>query len=89
MLSCLCVLTSQTQQNYNYHAAVKQMLDREEQRLIVNLDDLRDYDRSFADGLLLQPTAFFPALEAAVRQMVQAVHDPAKHDINEKDCEPY
>lgn len=63
------------------------MLDLEQQRLIVNLDDLRDYDRSYADGLLLQPTAFLPALEAAVKQMVQALHDPTKHNIRDKDCE--
>ena len=26
------------------------MLDHEQVRLIVNLDDLRDYDRAYADG---------------------------------------
>ncbi len=35
---------------YNYKEGVRKMLDRGEVRLIVNLDDLRDYDRSYADG---------------------------------------
>lgn len=77
---------AQNQANYNYREQVKRMLDMEQQRLIVNLDDLRDYDRSYADGLLLQPTAFLPALEGAVKQMVQALHEPAKHNITDKDC---
>jgi len=29
------------------------MLDNEQVRLIVNLDDLRDYDRAYADGWVL------------------------------------
>ncbi|GMK54294.1 hypothetical protein CspeluHIS016_0108800 [Cutaneotrichosporon spelunceum] len=78
-------LDDENQANYNYRGEIKRMLDMEQQRLIVNLDDLRDYDRSYADGLLLQPTAFFPALEVAVRQMVQALHDPARHGIHDKD----
>lgn len=43
-------LTGQTQANYNYRESIKRMLDNEQVRLIVNLDDLRDYDRSHADG---------------------------------------
>lgn len=33
-----------------YRHATKTMLDNLQNRLIVNLDDLRDYDRKLADG---------------------------------------
>ncbi|CAD6577009.1 MAG: MCM DNA helicase complex subunit [Tremellales sp. Tagirdzhanova-0007] len=74
-------LVDDTQVNYNYQESVKRMLDLEQVRLIVNLDDLRDYDRTYADGLLLQPTSFIPAFDAALLQVVQASHDPTKHKI--------
>jgi DNA replication licensing factor MCM3 len=51
----------QSQQNYNYREAIKRMLDLNQVRLIVNLDDLRDYDRTYADGYvsrrLLDPSS--------------------------------
>jgi len=36
--------------NHNYRDEVLKMLRKEEVRLIVNLDDLRDYNREYADG---------------------------------------
>lgn len=36
--------------NHNYRDQVLRMLRLEEVRLIVNLDDLRDYNRDYADG---------------------------------------
>lgn len=35
---------------FNYKDAVKRMLRLGERRLIVNLDDLRDYNRAYCDG---------------------------------------
>lgn len=61
------------------------MLDVEGQRLIVNLDDLRDYNRAYADGLLMQPMQFLPAIEAALKQVVQSLYDTEKHQIEGKD----
>lgn len=43
-------LDDETQANYNYRESIKRMLDLEQVRLIVNLDDVRDYDRTYADG---------------------------------------
>ncbi len=40
----------QSQTSYNYAEGIARMLDRSETRLIVNLDDLRDYDRELANG---------------------------------------
>jgi DNA replicative helicase MCM subunit Mcm2 (Cdc46/Mcm family) len=45
-----------------YKTGVKKMLDAEERRLIVNLDDLRDFDREFCDGFVPFPPSLFPLL---------------------------
>lgn len=34
----------------DYKQAIQKMVQVNERRLIVNLDDLRDYDREFCDG---------------------------------------
>lgn len=34
----------------NYKQSVQKMIQARERRLIINLDDLRDYDREFCDG---------------------------------------
>lgn len=39
----------------DYKQAVTKMLRAKERRLIVNLDDLRDYDRAFCDGFVPPP----------------------------------
>ncbi|WOO85896.1 DNA replication licensing factor mcm3 [Vanrija pseudolonga] len=78
-------LEDERQINYNYREAIRRMLDLEQNRLIVNLDDLRDYDRSYADGLLLEPTSYVPAIESALQQLVAGLHDPLKHNITGKE----
>ena len=44
------LLDDSTQANYNYRQALSRMLDNGQNRLIVNLDDIRDYNRALADG---------------------------------------
>lgn len=34
----------------DYKQAIQKMIKAKERRLIVNLDDLRDFDREFCDG---------------------------------------
>ncbi len=36
--------------------------------------------------LLLQPTSYLPAFDAALLQLVQALHDPIKHKIVGNEC---
>ncbi|KAL0950726.1 hypothetical protein HGRIS_007502 [Hohenbuehelia grisea] len=67
---------------YNYRDDIHRLLRTEESRLIVNIDDLRDYNREFADGLLKQPVDFMPAFEDALVTIIQRVHDPEKHDVS-------
>ncbi|OSD05902.1 ATP dependent DNA helicase [Trametes coccinea BRFM310] len=60
------------------------MLRQDERRLIINIDDLRDYRRDFADGLLKHPVDYLPALEDALVKVVERVHDRDKHEIEGK-----
>ncbi|GAA6051329.1 hypothetical protein JCM3770_004486 [Rhodotorula araucariae] len=53
----------------SYKTAVRKMCEAHERRLIVNLDDLRDYDREFCDGLLKEPAGWLPAADAALKDM--------------------
>ncbi|GAA5943425.1 MCM DNA helicase complex subunit MCM3, partial [Sporobolomyces koalae] len=51
----------------NYRVAVQKMVQARERRLIINLDDLRDFDREFCNGLLMEPAAWQPAADAALK----------------------
>ncbi|KDR84871.1 hypothetical protein GALMADRAFT_107292, partial [Galerina marginata CBS 339.88] len=69
---------------YNYKDEVHRMLRTDQTRLLVNIDDLRDFDRESANGLLKQPVDYLPAFDAALTQVVQHVYNPEKHDIASK-----
>jgi len=69
---------------YNYKDDILRMLRLDQSRLIVNIDDLRDYRRDFADGLLRQPVEFFPAFEDALSTVIQQVYDMEKYEIEGK-----
>ncbi|KAI0047817.1 MCM-domain-containing protein [Auriscalpium vulgare] len=69
---------------YNYKDDILRMLRLDQSRLIVNLDDLRDYRRDFADGLLKQPVDFLPAFDDALNTVIQQVYDMDKHEIEGK-----
>ena len=69
---------------YSYKDDILRMLRLDQSRLIVNIDDLRDYRRDFADALLKQPVDFLPAFYDALLNVIQRVHDVDKHDIEGK-----
>ncbi|KAJ8596788.1 ATP dependent DNA helicase [Rhizopogon salebrosus TDB-379] len=69
---------------YNYRDDIGRMLRTDQTRLIVNIDDLRDYNREFADGLLKQPIDFLPAFDDALVNIVTQVHDTDKHELEGK-----
>lgn len=69
---------------YNYKEDIARMLRYDQHRLIVNIDDLRDYRREFADGLLKQPVDFLPAFDDALANIVERVHDKEKHNVEGK-----
>ena len=68
----------------NYKDDIARMLRTEQTRLIVNIDDLRDYRRELADGLLKQPVEYLPAFDDALQTIAKLVHDPEKHEVEGK-----
>ncbi|GAA5840603.1 hypothetical protein JCM5353_002082 [Sporobolomyces roseus] len=64
----------------NYKQSVQKMIQARERRLIINLDDLRDYDREFCDGLLKEPASWQPAADAALK-------DTAVNASNDRNAE--
>lgn len=70
---------------YNYKDDISRMLRNDQTRLIVNIDDLRDYNREYADGLLKRPVEFLPAFEDALKNVIQqALGDEGKLETSEK-----
>lgn len=53
-------------------------------RLVINVDDLRSYNREYATGLLDEPNDYLPAFDAALHSLVEQLHDPLKDDIKGK-----
>lgn len=70
-------------EKYRHH--IQKMLRADEHRLIVNIDEVRAFNRDFATGVLDEPNDFLPAFEAALREVVDQVADPLKNaDITNK-----
>lgn len=69
---------------YNYKADIAQMLKLDQRRLIVNIDDLRDYRRDFVDSLLKEPTDYLPAFDDALFNIVDRVHGKPEKVIQGK-----
>ena len=67
---------------YNYKDDIHRMLRTQLTRLVVNIDDLRDFDRESVIGLLKDPVDYFPAFEAALKSVIEHVYDQDKHDIS-------
>ncbi|OWB58031.1 hypothetical protein B5S28_g4021 [[Candida] boidinii] len=59
----------------DYKDLIKLMLQKSERRLIVSIDELRDFDTEFATGLLNNPADFLPAAESALKDTIMAVYD--------------
>ncbi|KAI5477407.1 hypothetical protein MNV49_006398 [Pseudohyphozyma bogoriensis] len=57
----------------NYKEAIQKMVKADKVRLIVNIDDLRIYNREFCDGLLKEPAGWQPAADAALNAFVKTV----------------
>ncbi|KAH7104733.1 MCM-domain-containing protein [Auriculariales sp. MPI-PUGE-AT-0066] len=54
-----------------YAAAIEKMLRDGQTRLIVNLDDLRDHERSFTDNILRNPTDYLPACDQGLSEALR------------------
>lgn len=69
----------------NYRDEIQLMLQRQQHRLAISLDDLRDFDFQFWIGLLNIPADYIPAMEKALHDTVLAVQNPRLHLINDND----
>ncbi|ODV86749.1 hypothetical protein CANARDRAFT_230782 [[Candida] arabinofermentans NRRL YB-2248] len=68
-----------TAHEVDYKDAIKLMLQRSERRLAVSIDELREFSKDFANGLLETPADFLPAAEAALKDTIMAVYDPYEY----------
>jgi DNA replication licensing factor MCM3 len=68
----------------NHVDAIRTLLRNDERRLVVNIDEVRAFNREFATGLLEEPNEYITAFETALRTLVESMADPAKDDIANK-----
>ncbi|CDK25895.1 unnamed protein product [Kuraishia capsulata CBS 1993] len=59
-----------------YKDLVKTMLEKGEKRIVVSVDEVREFDRELWVGLMNAPAEFLPAAEHAFKETVMAVYDP-------------
>ncbi|PWW73169.1 MCM-domain-containing protein [Tuber magnatum] len=64
----------------SYTDAIKLMLNRGQQRLQVNLDEIRNHNRELADGLLNTPFDYLPTLDRALTEVASTLRDRARHE---------
>lgn len=61
----------------DYRAQIRDLIIKGKYRLNVSIDQIRDFDREFWQGLLNQPADYLPACERAVRDTVLTIYDPS------------
>lgn len=64
--------------------AIRKLLRNDERRLVVNIDEVRAFNREFATGLLEEPNEYIPAFEAALRKIVDREANEFKDDVKTK-----
>ncbi|MCJ1359061.1 MAG: MCM DNA helicase complex subunit [Icmadophila ericetorum] len=57
----------------SYRADIILMLNRGLRRLPVSLDEIREYNRELADGLLQHPFDFVPAFDEALKKIIDSI----------------
>lgn len=61
----------------DYRAQIRDLIIKGKYRLNVSIDQIRDFDREFWQGLLNQPSDYLPACERALRDTVLTIYDPS------------
>ncbi|CAG8436301.1 3035_t:CDS:10 [Diversispora eburnea] len=67
-----------------YKAEILGLLENEEKRLIINLNDLRNYHAENSENLLDYPNEWIPAFEKALKEIAIILHDPTKHNLEDE-----
>lgn len=68
-----------------YKDQILEMLRKQQRRLVISLDELREFNHDFWRGVLDHPADYIPAMNSALRETVFAVRDPRLHVVNEND----
>lgn len=55
---------------------IREMLKSQKSRLIVNVNDVRQFNRDLANLLLQQPIDYLPTFEKALKEVVQEINEP-------------
>ncbi|KAJ7071448.1 ATP dependent DNA helicase [Mycena amicta] len=68
--------------NHKYRNEITRLLRADETRLIVNIDDVRDYNRDYAKNLLREPVEYLPAFEKALLDVIKRQPESEKYDVD-------
>jgi DNA replication licensing factor MCM3 len=66
----------------DYKEEIRSMLEKGRCRLLVSLDDLREFNRELWSGILNTPSEHLPAANKALLDTIHAVRDPAVHVLD-------
>lgn len=69
----------------DYKEGIREILRKGEKRLIVSIDELREFNTDLWRGLLDEPSEFLPAFEQALKDNVFAIYDPSVREYEEVD----
>lgn len=61
-----------------YEREIQRMLKKGKKRLSINIDELRNFDLPFANGILDSPADYLPAALKALNEMVHAIYNPVE-----------
>lgn len=69
----------------DYKEEIRRMLNKGSTRLVVSLDDLREFDREMWRGVLDSPSEFLPAMNRALKETALAIRDFSVHEVKDED----
>lgn len=72
-----------TDNETDYKDAIKTMLQRSQCRLVISVDELREFDAAYANGIMNEPADYLPAAESALKDAVMAIYDPYEFSESE------
>ncbi|KAJ3282409.1 MCM DNA helicase complex subunit [Borealophlyctis nickersoniae] len=67
-----------------YKERIRKMVATGERRLIVNINDLREYRREYAEGLLQIPMEYLPAFDKAFKDICLTIHNQPGQKLDDK-----
>ncbi|KAI8333156.1 MCM2/3/5 family-domain-containing protein [Chlamydoabsidia padenii] len=70
-----------TTEKGSYRSQLSGLLSSEQRRLLVSIDAIRQYDRTYAKDIINNPNEFLPAFDAALKELVKVEANASKEDI--------